>query len=723
MFVKEDFKNDRILIIDDNEEIHRDYKKILAPKKPSADLDALGAALFGEVAASASNEIFQLDSAFQGQEGHEKALTALQAGQPYALAFVDMRMPPGWDGLKTAEHLLGSDPNLEIVICTAYSEHSWRQIFDRIASANERVLILRKPFDAIEVKQLAHALTRRWQLRCQARVIEERLENLVAERTRQLERQKRASEEAEKKLRAVLDATSDAIMILDADGNINDANRVAKKMTSAATADPVGANIYEVMPSERATAVGTRLTQFGPQPEPKTFEDRHEGNSFDNRLFPIIDSNNNACLSVWFSRDITDIRRAESLLAQSQKLENMGMLAAGLAHEIKNPLSAVLYNMEYISEGLPQLLAQFHANREKVCTSLVQKRVDEGLTAATMTLNLDTVEEVQDRLRDSLDGIRRIHSISKDISAFSRGVEEEDLVVVNLNTVIESAVNICFNQIKYKARLVKNYENIPTFMAWEGRLAQVFVNLLVNGAHAINQGDVEENEIRVTTWTEENVACASVRDTGKGIPAQQMDQLFDPFFTTKDVQKGSGLGLSISKSIVEKHGGSIDVESELGKGTTFFIRIPFRHVSLAPLPGGKRRVSDQSPSVSGRILIIDDEKCIRVAMSRMFSAHEVIEACDGAAAKEILETDQAFDLILCDLMMPRLNGTQLHRWLFGENPVLASRIIFITGGAFDPRIRSYLNRLDNLTFEKPFNTRNMKKIVADCIQLARQTEV
>ena len=180
--------NRRVLIIDDSDAIHSDFRKTLKGNVEESSLAAADAALFGDEEMSGPSVTFEVDSAMQGQEGYELVKTARSEGNPYALAFLDMRMPPGWDGLETLEHLFKVDPEIQVVVCTAYSDYSWEQMTQRIGK-NDRVLILKKPFDRIEVCQLATALTEKWQLRRQSQLKLGELEKMVHDRTRELKRQ------------------------------------------------------------------------------------------------------------------------------------------------------------------------------------------------------------------------------------------------------------------------------------------------------------------------------------------------------------------------------------------------------------------------------------------------------------------------------------------------------------------------------------------------------
>lgn len=213
------------------------------------------------------------------------------------------------------------------------------------------------------------------------------------------------------------------------------------------------------------------------------------------------------------------------------------------------------------------------------------------------------------------------------------------------------------------------------------------------------------------------MVCAAVCDTGKGIAPEHLGRVFEPFFTTKEIGVGSGLGLPISKTIVEGYGGTITVSSEVARGTAFLVRLPVRAREIAASrPVAATESSDQ---VRGRILIVDDEDGIRLAMSHMLCDHDTVEASTGVEARQILERDQAFDVIVCDVMMPGVSGMDLHAWLAKLNPRLAGQVIFVTGGAFTPRAREYLSQVDNIRLEKPFDAANFKRIVQDRVRISR----
>jgi len=395
----------------------------------------------------------------------------------------------------------------------------------------------------------------------------------------------------------------------------------------------------------------------------------------------------------------------------------MGMLAAGVAHEINNPLAYALHHLESLSEDLPRVAEQLAGLRRapggrgrgaarREAPAGTDRVPDEALWA-----------DVVERAREALGGVRKIMSIARGLGTFSR-VEPDRVEPVDLRYPIESAISIAQNEIKYRAKLDKDLGSTALVLASEGRLSQVFLNLVVNAAHAIHEGDVEHNRIMVRTWQEGPTVLVEVRDTGAGIPPEHRERIFEPFFTTKPVGVGSGLGLYIVRNIVAGYGGTIEVQSEVGAGSRFLIRLPAAtgkpvEEELAEPP------TVEAAAARGRVLVIDDDPGIRRVLRRILVQHELVEAESGDGAVEVLAQDQRFDVILCDVMMPTMSGTDLHRWLVEHSPGLARRVIFVTGGAFTPDAREYLDRLDNRRLQKPFEAAEVRRLVGDRVLAAR----
>ena len=261
---------------------------------------------------------------------------------------------------------------------------------------------------------------------------------------------------------------------------------------------------------------------------------------------------------------------------------------------------------------------------------------------------------------------------------------------------------------------------LPRIWASEGKLSQVFLNLLINAAHAIDEGDVPNNRIQVRTWSHGDDVFAEVSDTGKGISEENLARIFEPFFTTKSAEEGSGLGLPICRNIIGDFGGDIRVESELGRGTRFTVRLPVAR-GASQLPPVLPAIAVKELSlVRGRILIVDDEPPILSMLGKLLGPeHEIVCAHSGEAARDILERDQSFDVILCDLMMAGMTGMDLHGWLATHHATLAAHVVFLTGGACTRQATEYLAKVDNVRVDKPYERVKLRRLMRDRVAAVR----
>jgi len=418
------------------------------------------------------------------------------------------------------------------------------------------------------------------------------------------------------------------------------------------------------------------------------------------------------------AEDITEAEQMRALLAQSDRLATVGLLAAGVVHEINNPLTYLRCNLESLIDDLPRVSDALQRSMD-----IGRQRLGDALWAEQMgsrqeIVSPEALDDINDRLKEAFDGSMRIRDIVRGLGAFSR-VQEERLTPTDLMRPIEAAINMASHEIKHRARLVKEYGKIESIMASDGKLAQVFLNLLINAAHAIPEGAVAANEIRVRTWQQGGDVFAEVHDTGQGISREHLPHLFEPFFTTKEAGIGTGLGLAISKRIIDGYDGSIEVSSEIGKGTTFVVRLPVGRPEEPRVSDAISEPSSQQP-VRGRILVIDDEPAIRAVLTRMLGRHhDVVEADSGRQAMKLIEQDASFDVILCDLVMPDVTGIDFHAWLSERNATLAAQVVFVTGGVFSPRASEYLGRLTNITIDKPFEPASVMKLISELVIAAR----
>ena len=397
-----------------------------------------------------------------------------------------------------------------------------------------------------------------------------------------------------------------------------------------------------------------------------------------------------------------------SRLALADRMVSVGTLAAGVAHELNNPLAYVTANVTFLLEQLTHLT-----------TLLSPEARDDGEVA-------DVLQQVGEAASDTRDGVDRMRTIVRDLRTLSRA-EDDKIGPVDLNPVLESCLTVAWNEIKHRARLVRDLGHLPAVRGNEGRLGQVFLNLLINAAQAIPDGAADRHEIRVgsTALGPDRVAI-EVRDTGCGIQPEHLARIFDPFFTTKPPGIGTGLGLSICMGIVSGMGGTIEVESEPGKGALFRVVLPVAGLeqaddltadapaAVAPQPGGG---GPSGPGGAGprkpRVLVVDDEPLVRTVVSRTLARdHDIVTAGSAAEALALVARGEAFDLVLSDLQMPQQTGMDLHAELSRVAPALARRMIFFSGGAYTEDARAFLDREGVECLEKPFDLDTLRAVVA-----------
>ncbi len=368
-------------------------------------------------------------------------------------------------------------------------------------------------------------------------------------------------------------------------------------------------------------------------------------------------------------QDITETKELASRLVFSDRIIAVGTLAGGVAHEINNPLATIAAQL--------QILEETHK---------------------------------EPGTRDARVAVERIRKIVRGLTAFSRN-DDESRNVLELHHILELAIGLTSNEIRHRAKLIKQFGTPPNVSANESRLGHVFINLLVNAAEAIPEGNADRHEIHVSTRIDAaGWAVVEIQDNGVGIPRELVGRVFDPFFTTKAVGQGTGLGLSICHGIVRSLGGDIMVRSEVGKGSTFTVALP----PATETP--RRRPTSNSPSdgVSprGHVLVIDDDVMFSTSLRRLLAGqHTVTVVNSGREALTKLSGGAKFDAILCDLMMPEMTGAELHAELITLDRELADRIIFITGGAFSPTSQKFLEGVTNLCFEKPCDISELREAV------------
>lgn len=366
-------------------------------------------------------------------------------------------------------------------------------------------------------------------------------------------------------------------------------------------------------------------------------------------------------------------------LSRADRLASIGQISAGVAHEINNPLAYIVGNLDFIRDSM----------------------------AAPEPDDDEWREDMESSLADALEGAKRIQQIVLDLNTYSRR-EEEEIESFELQTSIHSALKMIDNQLRHHATLELDL-GAPAWVRGDAsRFTQVFLNILLNATQALQPQDGKANRISIAVSRANETVTVRIRDTGVGIPAEILHRTTDPFFTTKTVGEGTGLGLSVSRNLVERYHGELALESELGVGTSVILSWP----EVAAPPHVMRTESTPvRESHALRILVVDDDELIRRTLRRTLKRHAITEASSGTEALALLETNSDFDVILCDLMMPGVTGIDVYDQVKASKPALASRFAFISGGVFGDDMEERLERLDRIVIKKPIDRHALDEIL------------
>jgi CheY-like chemotaxis protein len=318
-----------------------------------------------------------------------------------------------------------------------------------------------------------------------------------------------------------------------------------------------------------------------------------------------------------------------------------------------------------------------------------------------------------DAAADARDGVEQMCGLVRDLMTLARG-DDSVLTLMDPTHLLECSINVARSEIKHRARVERLLaESLPPVRANAARLGQVFLNLLVNAAHAIPEGHASDHLIRIRSFTlPGNLVAVEVSDTGIGIPAEKLGRIFDPFFSSSAPGPGGGLGLSVCQSIVTALGGEIRVESQVGKGSTFLVLFPVASADLAE-PTEPPRGRAGPVARPRRILVVDDEPLVGTVIERTLGGEfEVVPVGGAQEALELLARGQRFDLIFSDLLMPGLTGMDLFHELERLDPAMASKMVFLTGGAFTEAARAFLASPGVECIEKPFDIDTLRGAIA-----------
>jgi PAS domain S-box-containing protein len=640
----------RVLIIDDNRAIHEDFRKILMrPDSGRSQLQALAAELFGEAVKARRFISFELDSAFQGKDGSALVEKALAAARPYALAFVDMRMPPGLDGLETIAELWAIQPDLQVVLCTAHSDYSLDEIQEKVQVA-DRLVILKKPFDSVEVLQLAQALTEKWRLGKLAEAHAANLATLVEERTAELQEANRFLQEQAR----LIDLVPDAISVRGLDDRLQFWSVGAEQLYGWKAEEILGKSLPEILFPCRSDYFEAKEALLARGEWHGELTQRTKADveiTVSSRWTLVRDAAGQPKSILVINTDITERKKLQHQFLRAQRMESIGTLASGVAHDLNNILAPILM-------CAPMLRDEMRPEQKESLVSVIESSAARGA------------------------------QIVRQVLAFGRGLEGERQPI-DLRQLIQEIVQIASETFPKNIRISCDVDPaLGKIIGDQTQWHQVLLNLSVNARDAMPAGgelcfrasNLEIDAAYVSmqpTLSPGSHVVLEVSDTGAGIPPELTERIFDPFFTTKAIGKGTGLGLSTVAGIVKSHGGIIDLKSVPGRGTTFHLLVPATSGAFVSLAAGNEPAV--RPQGHGElVLLVDDEESIRQVGQHVLEKHgyRAMLAADGPEALALYaQHRENIAVVLTDIMMPIMDGTVLIRALRKMEirvPVLAS---------------------------------------------------
>jgi len=604
-----------------------------------------------------------------------RALEAAARIKP-ALVLMDVQLDGPIDGIETATRLrkLG---NIRVVYITGFADDETL----RRAKLTAPLGYLKKPFNARELR-----------IAVEFALHQAALESELVTR--------------ERRFATTLQSIADAVLTTDANDRVMFLNPAAAAILGVAEPDAIGKKVDEVVRFVDARGntlpALTRLTPAGLSrldalPRHARLVTTRPGVmpsvdiEIEGSVSPIALDAGQSFGTVMVFRDVSERRKLERRLGLTERMAAIGTMAAGMQHEINNPLASIVANVQFTLEAL------------RGCKDghLAPEQIAELVTA----------------LEDATDGGERVRQSVANLRHFSMSAESAE-APLDITVALDEAVRMTAHAVRHHATLRKEYGPVPRVLAEEGQLARVFMNLLLNAAHATGDGSAASHTIVLRTRTDAaGRAVAEVMDDGAGLPEDTLHRIFDPFFTAAPETAEIGLGLAICHGIVTSLGGDIEVESELGKGTTFRVSLPTARPSALSLPRPPASLPPPARITTrrARVLVIDDEIAIGKAIRRiLISDYDVTLESDARVALERL-THEAFDVIFCDLMMPNMSGMEFFDVLSQRSPDQAARIVFLTGGAFSRRSEEFLRESQNVCLPKPFSREAVSSVVRNMV--------
>jgi two-component system NtrC family sensor kinase len=490
---------------------------------------------------------------------------------------------------------------------------------------------------------------------------------------------------SEEKYHTIFDNVPVSIFLIDANGKVVDVNRyhvdvIMKNLMSKE--EYVDRHILD-FDFLKGTMMGEKFTELLKGKHfyirEAYFPDSYRGGPkcYNIQGTPLL-ANGRVTGAIVLLADVTDLKKLQRELMQSEKLSALGEMISGVAHELNNPLTSVL--------GYSQLFQQY-----------------------------DVSQDLKEDLNKIRSEAERCHRIVQSLLSFARR-HKPGKIYTGINGVIENALELMAYELKVNnIEVIKELDmNLPFTMVDPYQLQQVLLNLINNAYHAMITDKGKGKLVVKSTQNQQKIEI-SLNDNGPGISLENLPKIFDPFFSTKESGEGTGLGLSLSYGIIKEHQGEILVESELGKGSTFIIKLPIIDYPVKKDTEKPPAIVKKKP-VGARVLVVEDEEILRSLILRLLQreGYKVSSAENGLKALEMIDQNN-YNAIISDIKMPRLSGKEFYKRLKKQQPELANRVIFLTGDVLNANTNQFLLQLEDRYLTKPFNNEHLLNLIAEVI--------
>jgi len=704
----------RVLAVDDEDSILDMYKNVLcwkpAGEENLSEMSKLEEELFGKSNQPQEvNYVFDLTVCRQGDEAVSLVRQAIEQKNPFAVVLLDIRMPPGPDGVSTAVLIRAKDPMIEMLMVTGYSDVDPADIARRVTPPH-KLLYMQKPFHPHEIYQFVCALCSKWK---NENIIKHYNERLLQELERQTaaltnanselmeeirirEESEKALRESESKYRDLFEKSSDHLYLHDLEGNLISTNLAFKNECGYNEQYLHLRDIRDLIPDRFKNKFDDYLKRIREKGHDEdimillTRDGREIVVEYKNTL--ILDSQGNPFAVRGSGRDVTERLkmeeqklRFETQMMRMQRVEAIGTLAGGIAHNFNNLLMGILGN------------------------------------ASIASLEMDQSHQIQRNLENIKALVQSGSRLTRQLLEYSKGGTCE-VEPIPLNDLINRMAET-FGETRKDIHIHRHFEDDPCPIdADKGQIEQILLNLFVNAGEAMTEGGdlfistkiVSNNEITEKPFKPKSgqYVRLMVRDTGIGIAADVLEHIFEPFFTTKGLAGGTGLGLSSAYGIVKAHGGYIEVHSQKDAGTTFIIYLPASTRAVI-------RESDAAPDLvfgNETILLVDDEEIILDTSERLlrYLGYSVINARGGEEAISIYRANRdRIHLVILDLVMPGVGGKAVFDAVIKINP--DARVIISSGYSIDGQAQDIMARGGRCFIQKPFDIKDLSAKIRDCL--------